>query len=498
MKKKLLFCALCSALQCAHAANDDTRLRLEQQLHQQQLQQEQSLQQLRQPSPEDLPVMVINGETVAIAQNAADVGSALYIAVMQKQWQAAQIYLQAYLKLEGHDPSLALFAQAALARMQGNLKQAEQQFQQAAAMQPQNMMIKLELARVLTERQKNKAAEQLFQSVKDHLAQSSDETAQNIIKTVDLYLKGLKQRDSWQGSAAFGARYAGNINSASERHKTITYYQKDPDSGASIPVAEVRQGTPAAVAAAGLDYEAALAKRWTLSGNHGIAARGLLYGQAYPEQSDYDELTLNLNAGYSYQDERNQVLAAPVFEYKYYGHEAYYNSLGGRAEWMRFIGQDKALKLEAEIKDIHHLKYAQQSGVESSVFATFWKVLPQQWTLFGGLDYVDHNSEEQYFTAYEQQGMRLGLSKQFNAGFYAALFSSYRWRQFDQYIAGLGFDARRHDFEQNYTLVFSAPKWELYGLTPNLTYQYNKNRSNVDWLYSYDKHSVSLKLERRF
>ncbi|MGA8884658.1 MAG: hypothetical protein WB445_13800 [Acinetobacter sp.] len=60
--------------------------------------------------------MVINGETVEIAQNAADVGSALYIAVMQKQWQAVQIYLQAYLRLDGHDPSLALFAQAALCR----------------------------------------------------------------------------------------------------------------------------------------------------------------------------------------------------------------------------------------------------------------------------------------------------------------------------------------------------------------------------------------------
>ena len=161
-----------------------------------------------------------------------------------------------------------------------------------------------------------------------------------------------------------------------------------------------------------------------------------------------------------------------------------------------FIGQNKALKLEAEIKDIHHLKYAPQSGEESSVFATFWKVLPQQWTLFGGLDYVDHNSEEQYFTAYEQQGVRLGLSKQFKAGFNAALFSSYRWRQYDKYNSVL--EEKRQDFEQNYTLVFSAPKWELYGLTPNLTYQYNKNRSNVGWLYSYDKHNVSLKLERRF
>ena len=73
---------------------------------------------------------------------------------------------------------------------------------------------------------------------------------------------------------------------------------------------------------------------------------------------------------------------------------------------------------------------------------------------------------------------------------------SFRWRQFDKFTPVL--EARRHDFEQNYTLILSAPRWAFYGLTPNLTYQYNQNNSNVEWLYSYDKHNVSLKLEHRF
>ena len=60
------------------------------------------------------------------------------------------------------------------------------------------------------------------------------------------------------------------------------------------------------------------------------------------------------------------------------------------------------------------------------------------------------------------------------------------------------FLARRHDFEQNYTLVVQMPRFEFYGMTPNLTYRYNHNKSNVDWLYSYDKHNISLKLEHRF
>ncbi|MBN0976776.1 DUF560 domain-containing protein [Pseudomonas hygromyciniae] len=35
-------------------------------------------------------------------------------------------------------------------------------------------------------------------------------------------------------------------------------------------------------------------------------------------------------------------------------------------------------------------------------------------------------------------------------------------------------------------------------VVPSLTVKYNKVVSNVDWLYSYDKNSISLKLERQF
>ena len=118
--------------------------------------------------------------------------------------------------------------------------------------------------------------------------------------------------------------------------------------------------------------------------------------------------------------------------------------------------------------------------------------------MFSGLDYVDHNTEEQYFAAYEQQGVRFGLSKPITEGVNLTVFSSLRWRQYDQYVNGFGFDTRRHDFEQNYTAVLQMPKFTLYGLTPNLTYNYNQNKSNVDWLYSNDKQSLSLKFEYKF
>ncbi|KAA8730825.1 DUF560 domain-containing protein [Acinetobacter qingfengensis] len=503
MKKTLLFCALLSIQQFIYAADEDTQLRLNQDIQQQQLQREQNIKALRKQDTSELPTILINGEAIKVEQNIEEVGRALYLSVMQNQWQAVKIYLDAYVKLENYDQSLALFAQGALARVQGHPKQAEQDFKQALELQPQNQIIKLELARVLTEQQKNKEAKQVFQQVKDHLAPSTDRTAQNIVKNVESYLNGLKQRDAWQGSIAFGGRYATNLNNSAEYNNTITWYAADTNGdylldkdGNKIFVANQNESSPDPINATGLDYEATLSKRWSLSSNHGIAFRGLGYGQVYPNEPDYNELTFNFNAGYSYQDQKNQILFAPVFEHKYFGHDPYYNAWGGRAEWMRFIGQDKAFKLETEIKDFNYSNYTTQNGVEYSAFATFWKILPKQWSLNAGLDYVDHNTEEQYYTAYEQQGLRLGVTKQFNAGFNASLTNSFRWRQYDKYVAVFG--TRRHDFEQNYNVTVSAPRWQFYGLIPTLNYRYTHNKSNVYQYYSFDKHNISLKLEHRF
>ena len=251
-----------------YAADDnDTRLRLEQNLLQQNSEQQQPLKQ--QQKNDQLPAMTINGETIHINNNLNDLGQALYLAVMQKQWQAARIYLEQYVKLDAYDLALAQFAQGAIARANGQADIAEKLFQDALNLQPANTMIQLELARLLTERQKNKEAVQLFRQVKAQLQQRNDPIAQNIQKTVDVYLNGLKQRDAWQGSVSVGARYASNINSTSEQSTTWIKYAEDQN-GNKIPVEQVTRQTEDAINANALDYEATLNKRWSVNGQHAL------------------------------------------------------------------------------------------------------------------------------------------------------------------------------------------------------------------------------------
>lgn len=495
MKRTLLCCLTLLAASSLYA-DDDTQLRLNQSLDQNLLQQQHQLQQqgtIR--DIEKLPSILINGQIFAVEKNQDDLAKALYLAVMQKQWGNAAVYLKHYQQYEGYDQALTNFAEGALARAQGQLKLAEQKFQSSLNKQPNNLICELELARVLFEQQKNKEAARLFTSIQNKLGQSDRAVIPpEVEQTVNLFVKALNQRDSWQGSVAIGPSYATNLNSSSEQSKTWTLYGMDQD-GNIIP-AHMTRGSPKAISAKGVDYEASLIKRFSLYGNHGISLRGLAYGQSYDDHADYNESTLNINAGYSFFDLKNQISIAPLFEHKRYANDGLYNAWGARAEWMRFIAADKAFKLEAEIKDLDYQKYKTLDGKESSAMFTFWKILPKQWTLFSGLDVLDHDTQEKYMAAYQQQGIRLGLSKSWNIGLNTTLFSSYRWRQFDRYVET--FATRRHDFEQNYTFVVQMPRFKFYGVTPNLAYRYNHNSSNVDWLYSYDKHNVSLKLEHRF
>lgn len=59
-------------------------------------------------------------------------------------------------------------------------------------------------------------------------------------------------------------------------------------------------------------------------------------------------------------------------------------------------------------------------------------------------------------------------------------------------------DSRRNEDEQGYTFILRAPRLAVYDIVPSLTVKYSKVQSNIDWLYSYDKNSISLKLERQF
>ena len=473
----------------AAQADQDTSLRLNQSIEYRANQQERELLKDELPSDGSAPLLTIDGQAYSVGNNLDELGRAVYLSIERQQWPMAEEYLRRYDALAGHDPMLVAFANGALARADGNLEQAERYYRELLALQADFLPGQLELARVLFENRKDREADQAFNRISSSLS-PSDARAMGLGKTVDSFMQALDNRESWQGSIAIGPTWSDNLNQSSESSVT---YELATDEG----IYRVERSLPKAVSAHGVDYEATLNKRVAISGHHGVFMRSLLYGQAYEEQSKFNEGTLINNVGYSYHDVRNQYALGPSFEFNTLGDDAMYSAWGLRGEWLHTLSATRMFKLEGEYKDMayKHAINANYEGGIGSVYATLWQALPNRWTLFGGLDLTQRDTRDKT-QAYLQKGVRLGVAKDFDLGVSAVLFASYRKRQYDAYSAFL--DARRNEDEQGYTFILRAPRLAVYDVVPSLTLKYNKVQSNIDWLYSYDKNSISLKLEKQF
>lgn len=470
------------------ADDKDTSLRLNQSIDIQATQEERQILKDEDYLQGERPTLTIDGKTYTIEHNPNDVGRALYLSIQQKQWSAVMYFLNEYLTFDNADPMLVAYAQGSLARLQGNMEQAETEFKTLLDIKPDFMLGQLELARVLFENRKDGESEAMFQQISATL-NPADARQQGVLTTVDSFLQAVDKRQSWQGSLSIGPTWSDNLNQTSESYTCLFYVGS---------ACWFERTTPEAIKAHGLDYEMTLNKRFALSGHHGLFSRSLLFGQSYKDQMIYNESQLSTQFGYSYHDMRNQYSLAPSFEFSRYGNDSLYGAWGLHGEWLHYLSDKTMFKLEADYKDQRFRKKLlaeQYDGDIWSTYATLWYALPHDWTLFGGLDWTRKMAEVEQ-NAYEQIGVRAGVAKTFNPYVNAVLFASVRKREHAAYSALL--EEQRQDKEQNYTLIVRFPGLTFYGLEPNLTVKHRKVHSNVDWLYSYQRNSVSLKLEKRF
>lgn len=480
-----LAACLLGASACVQAQEqDDLRRILDQRGQHQAVEREREL--LKDELEAERPSISVDGKSYPVGHNVSDVGRALYLSLQQKQWSRARRFLDEYLALTDRDPLLVHYAQGALARNRGDLGQAQREYRALLALKPDFLPGRLELARVLFEDQQDREAEQLFAAIAASLGDDDARTA-GVRRTVATFQSALANRRRWNGSFALGPAWSDNLNRSSAGSTCLLYLGGD---------CFFSRRTPDPIVASGYDYDANLNKRVALRGHHGVYLRTLLFGQGYRDNSAYNELTSITQAGYSYRSGRHNLMLAPSFEYYAWGQQALYGAWGAHAEWSWMLSPKSLLKLEGDWKAMRYRRAgyaANYDGVTRSLYATWFRSLGMRWTVFGGVDVVDSDAAQAAY-GYLQKGVRLGGSLQWPEGFSGTLFASFRQRDYGAYSALLG--ARRQDDEQGYTFVLKATRLGFAGFTPLLTLRRNRIRSNVDWLYSYDKNAVSLKLER--
>ncbi|MGB0894224.1 MAG: tetratricopeptide repeat protein, partial [Parashewanella sp.] len=183
----------------AYANDEDTQLRLEQQLQRNAVQKEQKLLEDEIAQEAKNSRLTINGNTFHVGDNVDELGRALYLAVQHKIWPAVKAFLPRYLSHVTHDLMLVLYAEGGLARHAGNFELAESKYRQLLLLKPDFLLAQLELARVLFENQKNNDALALFNKIQNQIPKNAPQT-QGVLKTIETFNAALAFRDSWQGS----------------------------------------------------------------------------------------------------------------------------------------------------------------------------------------------------------------------------------------------------------------------------------------------------------
>lgn len=489
----LICCALLAlapgfAVQAREASEADTRLRLEREFERERRTREETL--LEDAGTLDGPLeqVEIDGQTYRIGDNVHDVGRALYIFIQRQDWPVAARLLETYLRFEDRDLMLVRYAQGALARARGDLRQAEVRYRQLIELESDFLPGQLELARVLFENRKDRQARRAFAGIRTQLSAQGAQAA-GVLRMVEAFLSALRERRSLQGTIALGVGYNNNLNRSSKNQDCLFT--------APNGVCLVRRTIPSPIEATGFNLEGSARLRLPLSGHHGLSLRAVTFGDLYSEHEEFSQVTLSAQVGYDYQTARHVLALAPTFDAAILDSDLFYTAPGARAMWTYTPSRRAGLSVEARWRDFTHRgsAYRYNDGLSAETFLTGWRVWPNGWVLIGGVDFSDKRATEKP-NAWRQAGLRAGVKKAFGEQLELFALASVRDRKYGGFNALLS--DRRRDVTRNYMLILGRPAWRVAGLTPELQVDYTRASSSVDWLYSYDSLEIGVRMKYDF
>ncbi|PHM73964.1 porin family protein [Xenorhabdus kozodoii] len=430
-----------------------------------------------------IPLAVTHGQELKIGNNLKEIGQALYLAINYRQWQEVRRLLPIYQKIPGYAPWLIDFAQGKLAYITGNLTLATSYYQKILRQKPNFTRIKLELARVYFEDRKNQESKQLFEDIR-----KQQQLPEMVLKNINLYLAAITLRNSWRGSFSLSFIYDDNINMSPNQKPICLLFEE----GQCI----IERGVPKPIKAWGDTYNATLSRRYQLVGHHGIFGRGLIYGENYPHYHDDNENMFLLVSGYNYKSRLHDFSFGPLFEYQQRAGNTEYHAIGAQAEWQWNVTEQTTLNVELKHKKLRYQPpYDRKDGELSSSYLSLSHVINDKLILFGGGNW-SYKNNQQPASRYQQWGVNAGIAGQLYPQINASLVASLRQQRFGAYSPLLG--ARRQDSEQTYTATVKFPAAKIWGMTPSLIFRHRHNRSNVSWLYNYDKNEIQIQLEKYF
>lgn len=416
-----------------------------------------------------------------LAQHPDLIVRGLIPAVLQNNEQAVELLLPMYQNLPKQDSFLREWAEAISAKAQGNFSLAVERYRSLFAQKSDIPALRYQLAQALFLNNNNEAAKDQFQKLR------AENLSPDSIVIIDQYLTALNKRDQWKFSGGMSFLNESNINNA-------------PKAGTRVGGWEAWKKE----SAQGFSYYFNTEKKWSLPNQFFTKIELDASGKYYWDNKKYNELNVRTGIGLGYQTARFEIALTPFTEKRWYA--------GGSSgsESLKQYSKNSGVQLESSYwlnekwQFSNVLEYGEQRydwrkhlNGNNYLWSNTLLYVPksgQYW--FVGLDYNRENTRDKD-NAYQRTSARLGWGQEWGWGISSRISLSYAKRTYQAHPAPDLIGKIQKNDEYSSALTLWHRDLHFFGMTPKVTWQYQKVSSNHPF-YSYDKNRVYFEMSKTF
>jgi outer membrane protein len=212
--------------------------------------------------------------------------------------------------------------------------------------------------------------------------------------------------------------------------------------------------------------------------------------------SDNDDLSVLVAAGVGFGRGKSPDGTIQLFAFdRWYGGVEASRGFGLRGNYRHALARGQTLRLSVDAR-IFESDYGDDfGGKEASLYLAYDRALNPELSAslgaWGHREWLDDSS-----FSYSEAGIYGGLSHYLSDALTGGVTAGAGRTWFDEPFLRLGPDPRR-DWRMYGTLWLMTRRPVGWGITPSLTYTYNRTASSIDY-YSTDRHRLRLGVQRRF
>lgn len=394
-------------------------------------------------------------------------------------------YLPVYREIPDHDPSLIEWGEAIIAARSGDFKTAIAIYRKINAALPDVDLVRFQLAIALYSDRQTAAAKNEFEKLR------SKNLPEPYASVIDQYLGAIHKQNDWDINAGATYVYDKNVNNAPPKGTTVVF----PNGATVVSKQEPESGN-------GVQFNFSADKRFALKDNWFSALHLSTSGKLFLDAKEHNDLNVRVGAGIGYANATTEIELAPFVSHRWYIDKKdnnskfdYYNKgYGLRVEGSQWLSRQIKYQGAFEWGRNHYRDNFKHLNGNDYLFSNTLLYLrnPKQYW-FVGADYSlrDTHSDS---NSYQRIGTRLGWGQEWGKGISTRTSVGYARKVYD----GADFFAiRQKNNEYNASLTLWNRDWHFGGITPRLTWNFNKVKGNHPF-YNYDNNNIYVDFSKTF